>query len=395
MDPATPPPRARLAYLDWLRFIVVVSLTPFHAALSFTGSGAVYVYDAPVRDILLAGGTPVNIGPGVLYYFIAFLDNWFMHLLFFISGIGAALSLRKRSAGQFMGERFNRLGFPLLVGTLFVISIQTWLGDLSFGRFSGSFFAYFPQFFKWGTVNYGHFWFLAYLLVFSALALPLFLTIRRLDAGSRFFSFARRFAAMPLILLPALWTGLLDGLLRPGWPVALNLVNDWAVFSGNLSFFLMGYIAACVPELLQGIENHRQAALYLGLTAFLARGVTTWVVAVPEGYNAANIIAYTFRGIAAYGLVLAAIGYGQRYLTSTGKWLGIARDLSFPLYVLHYLPVTAATYLLLNTSLSIWTRFIITVAVTLISVAVFTFLARFVPPLRSFFSIRPPAVKTP
>ncbi len=395
MNRATPSVSGRLAYIDWLRFIVVLSLTPFHAALSFTGSGVVYVYDTPVRDILLAGGTPVNIGPGALYYFIGFLDNWFMHLLFFISGIGAALSLRKRSAGQFMEERSNRLGFPLLVGTLFVISFQTWLGDLSFGRFSGSFLAYIPQYLKWKTINYGHFWFLAYLFVFSALALPLFLIIRKMSAGSRFFSVARRFAAMPLILLPALWTGLLDGLLRPGWPVALNLVNDWAVFLGNLSFFLMGYIVLSVPELLQAIEKHRSAALYLGLTAFLARGVTTWVVAIPDGYNAANIIANTFRGIAAYGLVLAAIGYGQRYLTSTGKWLGIARDLSFPLYVLHFLPVTAATYFLLNTDLSIWTRFIITIAVTLISVVVFTFLARFVPALRSFFSIRPPAVKTP
>jgi glucan biosynthesis protein C len=395
MSSTTSSPRERLAYIDWLRFIVVLLLAPFHAALSFTGVGSVYVYDTPVRDILLAGGTPVNVGPYAFTIFISFLDNWFMHLLFFVSGIGAALSLRKRSAGQFMGERSNRLGFPLLVGTVFIISVQTWLGDLSFGRFSGSYFAYLPQYFKWGTINYGHFWFLAYLFVFSALALPLFLSIRRMGAGSRFFSIARRFAAMPLILLPALWTGLLDGLLRPGWPVALNLVNDWAVFLGNLSFFLTGYIAASVPELLQGIEKHRRAALYLGLTAFLARGVTTWVVAVPEGYNAANIIAYTFRGIAAYGLVLAAIGYGQRYLTSTGRWLGIARDLSFPLYVLHYLPVTAATYLLLETGLSIWVRFFITVAATLILVAVFTLLAKFVPPLRSFFSIRPPKVKAP
>ncbi len=402
MNPLSPPPHRRLAYIDWLRFFVVLLLTPFHAAISFTGLGTVYVYDAPVRDILLAGGTPVNMGPPALMYFTVFLDNWFMNLLFFVSGIGAAFSLRKRSAAQFMGERSNRLGFPLLLGTLLVIPIQAWLGAISFGRFSGSFFTFFPQFFNGfytgpggsGNFSYGHLWFLAYLLVFSALVLPLFLSIRRMGEGSHFLSVARRFAALPLFLLLAVWTGLLEALFRPGWPGALNFVSDWAVLTVNLSFFLAGYVAGSLPELLQAIEKHRRAALILGLAAFLARMTTYGVVAVPDGYNAANIIAQAFRGIAAYGLVMAAVGYGQRYLNRPGRMLAIASDLSFPLYILHYAPVTAATYLLLNSGLSIWVRFILAVAASWGFVALFTFLARFVPLVREFFSIRPPAVKT-
>jgi hypothetical protein len=156
-----------------------------------------------------------------------------------------------------------------------------------------------------------------------------------------------------MILLPAFWTGFLEALFRPGWPGSLNLINDWAVFTMSLSFFLAGYIVASVPELLQTIEKHRRAAMILGTTAYLARITTYWLVAVPDGYDAANIIAQAFRGVAAYGLVMAAIGYGQRYLNGQSKMLGVARDLSFPLYILHYTPLTAATYLLLNTSLSI------------------------------------------
>jgi len=45
---------------------------------------------------------------------------------------------------------------------------------------------------------------------------------------------------------------------------------------------------------------------------------------------------------------MAAMGYGRRYLESQGKMLGIARDLSLPLYVLYYAPLTATTYLLLK-----------------------------------------------
>jgi peptidoglycan/LPS O-acetylase OafA/YrhL len=130
----------RLAYLDWLRFLVVLSLAPFHAALSFTGMGVVYVYDTPLRDAILAGTAIRDVGPLAMRLFTVFMDNWFMHLLFFISGIGACLSLRKRSPGQFIGERASRLMLPLLIGTLAVISIQSWLRALSFGRFSGGFF---------------------------------------------------------------------------------------------------------------------------------------------------------------------------------------------------------------------------------------------------------------
>jgi glucan biosynthesis protein C len=402
MNSLPPSPRGRLAYLDWLRFLVVLSLAPFHAAISFTGMGSVYVYDTPVRDTLLAGGTPVFMGPHALSYFTIFMDNWFMHLLFLVSGIGAALSLRKRSPAQFLGERCHRLLLPLVICTLLVISVQTWLGALSFGRFSGSFFAYFPSFFNGintgpqssGNFNWGHLWFLAYLFVFSALALPLFLFVRRKGETSHVLSVARRFAALPLLLLPALWTGLLEAIFRPGWPGFQNLTNDWANFTVYFSFFLAGYIAGSVPQLLQATANHRRAALILGVTAFLARLATYRVVAVPDGYHAANIIAQAFRGIAAYGLVLAVLGYGQRYLNGPSRMLGIARDLSFPLYILHYAPLTAATYLLLNSGLSIWIRWTLAVAASWSFVALFTFLARFLPLVRRFFSIRQPAVKT-
>ncbi len=393
MDSASALPRTRLAYLDWLRFAVVLCLAPFHAAISFTGMGSVYVYDTPVRDILSAGGTPVNIGPRSLTMFTVFLDNWFMHLLFLVAGIGAAFSLRKRNGAQFLGERCNRLLLPLLIGTLFVVSFQTWLGALSFGRFSGGFFAFFPSFFL-GNFNWGHLWFLAYLFVFSALALPLFLAIQRKGQASRVLSVARRCAGMPIILLPAFWTGFLEALFRPGWPGSLNLVNDWAIFTLNLSFFVGGYLMGCVPELLQAIEKHRRAALILGATAFLARIGTYGVAAVPDGYNAANMIAQAFRGVAAYGLVMAAMGYGQRYLKGQGKMLGVARDLSLPLYILHYAPLTAATYLLLNSGLSIWTRWALAVAASWSFVALFTFLVRFIPVVRNVFGIRKPVVRT-
>jgi hypothetical protein len=111
-----------------------------------------------------------------------------------------------------------------------------------------------------------------------------------------------------------------------------NLVSDWANFTVYFFFLLAGYLMGAVPELLHAVEKCRLVALVLGVTAFLARIAIYTLFIVSGGYNAANIIAQAFRGIAAYVLVMAAMGYGQRYLNRQGRMLGIARPLLPSLY---------------------------------------------------------------
>lgn len=140
-----------------------------------------------------------------------------------------------------------------------------------------------------------------------------------------------------------------------------------------------------MPELLDLIEKNRLAALVLGVSAYLVRMSVYRFFPVPEGYNPTNITTHVFRGFAAYWLVLAAMGYGKHYLNKSGGLLGIARDLSFPLYILHYAPLTAATYYLLNSGLSVWTRWFLACLASWGFVVIFTYVARFIPPDERFF----------
>jgi hypothetical protein len=389
----------RFAYLDWLRFIVVLCLAPFHAALSYTGIGTVYVYDDPVRDAILAGRNIYgNFGPTELQLFTVFMDNWFMHLLFLVSGMGAAMSLRKRSAGVFVSERANRLLKPLLLMTLLAIPIQAWLRALDFGTFSGGFFEFYPHFFNGihsnldsrGNFDYGHLWFLLYLFVFSMIALPMFERWKRTGSPTARAQETPGVVHAGWILAPALWIALLEAVFRPGWPGFQNLVNDWANFTVYLSFFVLGYLAGADPRLPEAAERYWIAALVFGLLAFVARLACYRWLPVTSGYHAFNMLSQFLRGIAAWGLVVAAIGFGRRHLNLTGWSLGIARDLSLPLYLLHFVPLTAATYLLLGSPLGVWPRWAISVVVTWTAVALCTFIFRYVPPLQSFFTIRSP-----
>jgi len=109
---------------------------------------------------------------------------------------------------------------------------------------------------------------------------------------------------------------------------------------------------------------------------------------VRPGYSALNMAAQFLRGLAAFYFVVAAVGFGRRFLNRRGKPLAFARDLSFPLYLLHFLPLSAATFLLLGTGMSVWARWTIAVLASWLFVALFTEFARLSPSLRRFFSIR-------
>jgi hypothetical protein len=393
------PGAERLAYLDWLRFMVVLALAPFHAALSYTGYGYVYVYDNPVRDAVLSGqGLFGHFGPDVLRLFTVFLDNWGMHLLFLVSGMGAVRSLRKRSAGTFIGERASRLMLPFLLMLLLVIPIQSWFRALDFKTFSSGFFAFYPHFFNGvstgpgspGNFDWGHLWFLVYLFFFSLSAVPLFVAWQRRGTPTLRAPGASTTACAAWVLAPAFWIALLEALFRPGWPGSLNLVSDWANVTVYFSIFVLGYMAGADPRLVEAAERNRFTALALGLAAFAARrGCYEWFD-VGDGYQAFNVLAQFFRGLAGWWLVVAAIGLGRRYLKTTGRSLGVARDLSFPLYLLHFAPLTAATYFLLESGLDIWPRWALSVLLTWATVALCTFVFRFIPPLRSLFGITAP-----
>lgn len=389
----------RLPFLDWLRFLVVLSLAPFHAALSYTGFGVVYVYDHPVRDAILAGrGLYGRFGPDALRLFTVFMDNWFMHLLFVIAGIGSTVSLRRRSAGSFVGERARRLLWPLLLGTLFVIPIQSWLRALDFRRFDAGFFAFYPHFFDGisagpgghGNFDYGHLWFLVYLFVFSVVALPVLLRWRRIGVPANRGPGAAPTAHPWQVLAPALWIAALETTFRPGWPGFQNLVNDWANVTVYLSCFVLGIAAGNRPALLEAAERARYAALALGMGAFALRIASYEWLPVGSGYEGLNMLAQFLRGLAAWGLVVTTIGFGRRYLTRTGWPLDTACDLSFPLYVLHFAPLTAATYWLLDSGLGVWSRWALSVVLSWATVAMCTVVFRHVPPLRRLFGIRVP-----
>src|SRR5574344_83351 len=149
----------RKHYLDNIRWIFILALIPFHAAMAWNNWGE---------------GNYIKFGSSiVLSSFIYLLSPWYMPMLFVIAGMSANFSLRKRSFGAFVGERVTKLFIPLVAGLLTIAALMAYIGDCFNNHYTGNFFTHYGVFFSQVTDFSGydgfftpaHLWFLLFLFV--------------------------------------------------------------------------------------------------------------------------------------------------------------------------------------------------------------------------------------
>jgi fucose 4-O-acetylase-like acetyltransferase len=117
--------------------------------------------------------------------FVMFISFWIMPLFFMLAGIGTRFALKTKTTIQYIKDRYWRLVVPYLFGIFILIPPQRYVESLSKGKFSGTFFdflSWYPEHkllignFGFSPVWFGepgtHLWFLAFLFVFSILAVP-------------------------------------------------------------------------------------------------------------------------------------------------------------------------------------------------------------------------------
>lgn len=101
----------RLAYLDNLKWLLVILVVFVHAAVTYSGVGGWYYVENKSPDTL----TFLTVVP-----FQSFTQAYFMGLLFFISGYFVPASLERKGAAGFLRDRWLKLGGPLLFFVLFI-----------------------------------------------------------------------------------------------------------------------------------------------------------------------------------------------------------------------------------------------------------------------------------
>lgn len=340
--------KIRLHELDWLRIIAVLILLYFHTGMIFVG------WDWHIKD--LTNGRSL-----LLEHVMAWLHHWRMPLLLFISGAGTYFALGFRSTSKFVSERFSRLFVPLLFGMFVIVPPQIYYEKI--GRF-GSFVEFYPTVFQFipypegGSFSWHHLWFIAYLLLYSLVGLPLFLYLRSEKSKrvrDRLALFLSQKGALASLLIPSITVNMA---LRPFFPRdTLALVDDWAAFSHYFVFFLAGYLVCSERRIWESIGEHRRLYSVLALLSlvpfyytyhFSVEWMTFLGVNIAEGFSHLAI---------AWFWILAIIGMGQNYLSTGNRYLRLANEGIYPFYVLHQTAIVVIGYYLIQFPSGMWTKF--------------------------------------
>jgi len=351
----------RLYYLDWLRVLVILSLIPFHSALTYSGQGDTYIV-SPLKDI--------TIIPFILI--VSSLGNFFMTLLFFVSGIASFCFLRIKGVKQYISERRNKLLIPFGLGTIFLCPFQAYFKALYDG-FSGSFFEFLPQFFSPKMayyLGYAHLWFLFYLFVFSLICVPLFAGWKNnpqlLKNISGFLCSGNR------ILIPMAFILIAEVTLMPFFQGQFILIGDWANDVVYLSFFIFGYVFASEKEIEEKVYTYFNISIFLIPICLSVLFYTYWMWSIEGSTDKyLTFLWVCTKGIYECAAIMFLLSIGKKYLNKKSSLLSYLNRASFTYYLMHYVPVSLFTYVFIKKDINVYLKYTMTVILSYIFIAVF------------------------
>ena len=332
--------------LDWLRVIAFALLMLFHSGMLFS------TWDWHVKNLETSAAFD---------QVMRFVHQWRMPLLFFISGSAVWFALERYSTWRYFLERHRRLLLPLLFGMLVIIPPQVYCERLyhrqqydSFWDFYGSVFTSgsYPR----GNLSWHHLWYVPYIWTYSMVTLPLCVGLRS-RRGRLFLAGVLRWLARPWVLF-LLWipSALSDAILRPFWPQdGNNLFPDWGNFSHKLTFFVAGFVLASGTGVYEAIAAQRRKFLLAGL-------LTLGMVYAPwfSNRHLSPAALAGYRGLDNFHIwmwLLAALGYGRRYLSFNHPFLRYANEAVYPFYILHQTVIIILGYYLVYANWSIGLKF--------------------------------------
>ena len=339
----------RQHYLDWLRVIATAGVFLYHCS-------RVFAYDNfQIRNAVASPGAT---------QFADFMSIWQMPLFFVLSGAAVYYSLKSRDGGGFLKERFFRIMVPWFVTGIFVMAPpQVYLGLLSRGQFSGSFFQFFPHYFD-GLAGFGgnfawtglHTWYLLALSLFSVILLPFFLPRAKIGASPAQWIATKlgRPWILPLLWVPVAGATLVGGAVGLG---VTEQILSWDILSFG-AFFILGYLLFASPGLQAAIRKYGSWFLLAGIVFSAVHLILKFYIS-PTFYDPIDI-----RLLAAWGWIVGLLWLGRRFLNFTNSFLEHANRMILPFYILQQTVIVIVAYFVVRTALDVPFKFGITVAIS-------------------------------
>jgi peptidoglycan/LPS O-acetylase OafA/YrhL len=285
-----------------------------------------------------------------------------MPLMFLLAGVSASYSLSKRGFGQFIGERFKRLGIPLVIGLIINTPILSYIADITHNHYQGNFIQHYVIFYSRftdlsgydGGFALGHLWFLMALILISLIAC---IVIRLLPQN-------RTVLMITGIVLAVAGVAAFDVKLL-GKPLITYLCA-----------FLLGYYFFSKKEFVKKLAGFKWEFVAVFAVTAIANAVLYIFAAGPKILN--NICNYSSLITGVIALMCVA----HDHLDLTGKRMQRFSKLSYLFYIVHFPVVVLSQYFLSLTGMSIVLNFFLTL---MIAYPVSYFISLLISKVRSYY----------
>jgi hypothetical protein len=276
---------------------------------------------------------------------------------------------------------------PWLITGIFIIAPpQVYLERLNKGEFSGSFFQFFPHYFE-GVYGFGgnfafhgmHLWYLMQLSIFSLITLPLLLPRK---SSTSIMSKSGQILDKPW-LLPFLFLTLIIPLIITNIAGLefTEQMGSWDIMS-YLAFFLLGYILFSRQGFLDSIKSQGLWFLTAAVVISVGHLVLDFNIR-PDWYDG------ELRGPGAWAWIIGLLWLGQRLLNFNNRFVGYANEEVLPFYILHQTVILTVGFFVVQSSIGILPKYVLTAATSFILIlAVYELAIRRVNILRFLFGMR-------
>ncbi len=332
----------RELYIDRLRTVMTALVVVFHAAITYGGDGGWFYHEVK------ASGAPSSL---LLTLFCATNQAYFMGFFFLLAGYFTPPSLERKGYARFLGDRFLRLGLPLLAFGLILGPLTAAMVDSARGD------GFWPTFvWLWNHKRFinGPLWFAQALLIFS-----LGYCAWRAIFGAALTDSKRTPKAIPVQrwwLLSALGVGAGALGIRQFVPTGENVfLLQLGYFSSYIFLFAVG-VAAWRNEWLRQLEwRHARPWLWTLLAAWPLLPLTIALAIKFIGLGKANFsgglswpaIVYAFwEPFVAWGLIAAwLLVFRARLNQPSALWSWLNRR-AYAVYIIHPVVLVGVSLLL-------------------------------------------------
>ncbi len=380
----------RLHYLDWLRVLAILMVFLFHGVHPFD-FGDWQVKNVDQSEILTIA--------------LLFLSMWGMPFFFLVAGASSWFALQRRTAHQYISERFYRLLIPFFVGSILFSPIEYTCENLnkiqrglqtSFQGFLSVFSTFnplllrFPGFSpRWFGQGY-HLWFLGFLFAFALITLPVFIWLKK-EPGQRTLawiaSLCERRGGILLSIIPA---AIIYCLLLPLFPEE----HDWADFAFQMYFYAVGFILLADERFIRVVRRDWPLLLTVGCVVLLGL-VGAYLMGLPvltwsetPGIPAFYVI-QSLRSAIAICFSLTMLFVGMRFLDFTNRWLRYGQEAALPFFVLHQPVIIVIAFFVVQWNAGIALKLpIVVLSSFVVSIALYELIVRRIRPLRLAFGMK-------